>query len=113
MARTWQVHAPHMRSGPMPGRSYRDLRWESRSVLQEYKPGLLRSFLKRQEAGEPAGEEPDPQWQDIESILCRRGAKYLVKWRGLGYSDCTWEQAGQLASEADKARGFGMPGLGG
>ena len=30
--------------------------------------------------------------------------QYLVKWRGLEYSDSTWEDEGELTSEEDQVR---------
>lgn len=41
----------------------------------------------------------------VERVIAEQGAgavQYLVKWRGLGYTEATWEAVESLASEADK-----------
>lgn len=38
-------------------------------------------------------------------------AEYLVKWRGLEYSDATWERADDLKAEEQVGPGFKAEGL--
>ena len=49
-----------------------------------------------------------PEWLRVERIVSHKGGdgapddgtKYLVKWEVLGYQECTWEAAEDLADEA-------------
>ncbi len=86
-------------------------------------PGMLtklRNFqaraLERVRAGSASDAEPDsdteaeyagmvhgvrPEWTVVDRVIaCRSAAKgvkeYLVKWKELGYEDCTWERDGEL-----------------
>lgn len=48
-----------------------------------------------------------PEWTRVERIVAAKGGdgspnddtKYLVKWEVLGYQECTWEAAEDLAGE--------------
>lgn len=48
-----------------------------------------------------------PEWMHVERVVAVKGGngtlndgtQYLVKWEVLGYQDCTWEAAEDLAGE--------------
>jgi superfamily II DNA or RNA helicase len=97
------------------GCSFRRARWIPRSVLVAAgRAQLVRNFEKKAVDGsiDPYGDLVDgvhPSWLEVDRILSaqetsRLGQRYLVKWRGLGHSEATWESASALEdSEADKA----------
>ena len=96
------------------GWSFRRARWISRSVLVAAgRAQLVRNFEKKAVDGsiDPYGDLINgvhPTWLQIDRILTaketsRLGQRYLVKWRGLGHSEATWEHASALEeSQADK-----------
>ena len=55
---------------------------------------------KKDEKKDEGKEEEDDSSRD-ESDSEELGTQYLVKWKGLGYSEATWEAAADLSSEAD------------
>jgi superfamily II DNA or RNA helicase len=97
------------------GWSFRRARWIPRSVLiAAGRAQLVRNFEKKAVNGsiDPYGDLVNgvhPSWLEVDRILAaqetsRLGQLYLVKWRGLGHSEATWERASALEdSEADKA----------
>lgn len=86
------------------------MQWLPRRSLEETKPGLLRGFLKRQEAGElnPYGDLASgihADWTVVERVIAHRAGpaeRFLIKWKGLGYSEATWIPASDL-QPADQA----------
>lgn len=96
------------------GWSFRRARWVPRSVLVAAgRAQLVRNFEKKAVDGsiDPYGDLVDgihPTWLEVDRILLakdtsRLGQRYLVKWRGLGHSEATWERASALKeSQADK-----------
>ena len=53
-------------------------------------------------------EKPNPEYLIIDRILDKqvtkgkaKATKYLVKWKGLGYEECTWEPETELEAEED------------
>jgi hypothetical protein len=89
---------------------------------------LLRNFQKKKAAGEvdPYGDLVQgvhPDWVQVDRVIahrCRLGrTSYLVKWRGLGYAESTWEAERDLAGEEvgcqGRAQRFGrrLPSIGG
>jgi SNF2 family DNA or RNA helicase len=96
------------------GWSFRRARWLPRSVLVAAgRAQLVRNFEKKAVDGsiDPYGDLVNgvhPSWLDIDRIMLatetsRQGQRYLVKWRGLGHSEATWERASALEdTEADK-----------
>lgn len=59
----------------------------------------------------PLQEKPNPEYSIIDRIVDKRVTKgkqkhstYLVKWRGLPYEECTWEEEDSLTSKEDKER---------
>ena len=47
---------------------------------------------EEEEQGVTGGIHHD--WLEIDRIIAKdRAGRYLVKWRGLGYSDATWERS--------------------
>jgi len=107
------------------GRSFRDLQWRSQAWLSAYAPGKLRGFRGRSAkdgfddgaglfipshevaaAGvTPAGTFFPEGYLHPDRVVAVRaaGAEYLVKWRGLGYSNATWEHVSALQGEEDAA----------
>ncbi|KAH7617240.1 putative Chromodomain-helicase-DNA-binding protein 7 [Nannochloris sp. 'desiccata'] len=96
------------------GWSFRRARWIPRSVLVAAgRAQLVRNFEKKAVDGfiDPYGDLVNgihPSWLEVDRILAaketsRLGQRYLVKWRGLGHSEATWERASALEeSQADK-----------
>lgn len=89
------------------GKSYRELVPLSTLVLKQEKPQLLTLFL--QSGGASRGfTGADAEWSDVERVISRRRIsttdrkahptsggpdmviEYLVKWKGLEYSEATW-----------------------
>ncbi|KAL4858846.1 Chromodomain-helicase-DNA-binding protein 6 [Chlorella vulgaris] len=69
---------------------------------------LLRNFQKKKAAGEidPYGDLVNgihPDWLKVDRVIAQRSRlgrrSYLVKWRGLGYAESTWESEKDLAAE--------------
>ena len=96
------------------GWSYRRAAWISKSlVIAAGRQQLVRNFEKKAADGfvDPYGDLIDgvhPNWLEVDRVIAaketsRLGLRYLVKWRGLGYSETTWESASALEeSEADR-----------
>lgn len=80
--------------------------------MQAGRVALLRAFEKRANEGsiDPYGDLEDgvhPDWLCIDRIISDYhlpgfGHRYLVKWRGLSYSDSTWESESALKSDEDE-----------
>ena len=97
------------------GWSFRRARWVPRSVLLAAgRQQLVRNFERKASQGgiDPYGDLDDgvhPDWLEIERVfaskdISRLGKRYMVKWKGLGYADATWEAAAALdESDADRA----------
>lgn len=95
-------------------KSYRCATWVTRRDLYDAgRQNLVRNFDKKRRSGEldPYGDCVDgvhPDWLTIDRVLAHkdssiRGRLFLVKWRGLGYAESTWEPDTVLAdAEADK-----------
>ncbi|MEW5309106.1 MAG: hypothetical protein WDW38_001015 [Sanguina aurantia] len=96
-----------MFSTKLVGKSYRELVPLSTLVLKQEKPQLLTLFL--QSGGASRGfTGADAEWSDVERVIARRRIsttdrkahptsggpdmviEYLVKWKGLEYSEATW-----------------------
>lgn len=96
------------------GWSYRRAVWVPRSVIVAGgRQQLVRNFEKKASEGaiDPYGDLIDgvhPNWLEIDRVIAsketsRLGLRHLVKWRGLGYSEATWETSSALEeSEADR-----------
>ncbi|GLI59359.1 hypothetical protein VaNZ11_001224 [Volvox africanus] len=89
----------------LEGVSYRHTAYVTTSYLEKATPFLLRFFLQR---GKPF--EIDPHWLKVDRIIASKSSggrqasrQLLVKWRGLEYSDSTWEYENDLTSKEDKA----------
>ncbi|XP_024535858.1 chromodomain-helicase-DNA-binding protein 8 [Selaginella moellendorffii] len=105
------------------GRSYRNAVNVTEAVLQKYSPQLLRSFHKRLDAlgrvdghlgTAESGPAFDPQYLIVDRVVAleQRGRtkKVYVKWKGLPYTDATWEIEESMAAEKAalaKFRAFG------
>lgn len=88
--------------------SYRKPKWLSRDVVFRQKPALLRNFQQRlldgiqDEFGElQNGIHPDTLL--VERVIAQKsllkGTLYLTKWRGLPYSESTWESETDLKDD--------------
>ena len=80
--------------------SFRKAKWLSQSRVMQEKPQLLRNFFQRRYEG--PGENDDelengilPDNLLVERVIAQKttvhGQLYLTKWRGLAYSEATWE----------------------
>ncbi|EFJ48862.1 hypothetical protein VOLCADRAFT_117484, partial [Volvox carteri f. nagariensis] len=88
--------------------SYRHTTYVTQSHLEKFKPNLLRSFQNREEA-----VEVEAEWLQVDRVIAARtvstpgrqgkSRQLLIKWRGLEYSDSTWENEEELQSPEDKA----------
>ena len=52
------------------------------------------------------GQYFNPDYLQVHRIISRSKEQYLVKWKGLGYDECTWEAADDIANDAEIARYF-------
>ena len=74
----------------------------------QQKPQLLRNFIQRRHEG--PGDEPEelvhgilPDNLLVERVIAQKptvhGQLYLTKWRGLTYSEATWESEADLKDD--------------
>ena len=52
------------------------------------------------------GQHFNPDYLLVHRIISRKGDSYLVKWKGLGYEEATWESAADIDNDAEIARYF-------
>ena len=88
--------------------SYRKAKWLSRDAVFRQKPQLLRNFQQRMLDGaqDEFGELQNgihPETLLVERVIGQnqtvKGLVYLTKWRGLPYSESTWESATDLKDD--------------
>ena len=88
--------------------SFRKAKWLQQSRIQQLKPQLLRNFIQRchdggnDEFGDLVnGIHPDSLL--VERVIAQkptlRGQLYLTKWRGLAYTEATWESQEDLKDD--------------
>lgn len=105
------------------GFSYMHSSWEHEDTLINLDPNANKGKLRRFHEKRPTqmfitqDDEDgyfDPQYLEVHRILSERkeepydngqgetddGTRYLVKWRGLPYSDCTWERRCDLNDDS-------------
>ncbi|KAG2496454.1 hypothetical protein HYH03_005678 [Edaphochlamys debaryana] len=86
----------------LEGVSYRRTVHVSRERLERERLPLLRAYSARE-----SHTEVDQDWRKVDRVIASRtvkgGRQLLVKWRGLEYTDSTWEDEAELGSEEDKA----------
>ena len=52
------------------------------------------------------GQYFNPDYLQVDRIISRQREEYYVKWKGLGYDECTWEEGADIANDAEIARYF-------
>lgn len=103
----------------LSGKSYRNAAYVSESLLLKDSPQLLRHFLRRLDdlhrIDGNLGDKVDspafnPLYVQVDRIIGaeQRGRKkcYLVKWRGLPYSESTWEPEDSLLGDKNAIKRF-------
>ncbi|KAL3700060.1 hypothetical protein R1sor_018082 [Riccia sorocarpa] len=101
------------------GKSYRNVVNVTEAQLLKHSAQLLRGFIKkldllRRVDGHIGDHESypafNPQFLVIDRIIgeekTNRFKKYLVKWCGLPYSECTWERTEELANDRNAIRRY-------
>ncbi|KAJ7562204.1 hypothetical protein O6H91_03G058800 [Diphasiastrum complanatum] len=101
------------------GKSYRSVVYVLEALLQQHCMQLLRNFLRRMDMlqrwdGHPGdiqdGPAFDPRYLIVDRIIAKeqRGRKkhFLVKWKGLSYSESTWESEDSMQQEAEAIERF-------
>ncbi|KAK9815748.1 hypothetical protein WJX72_008847 [[Myrmecia] bisecta] len=93
------------------GHSYRAARWIPAQPLWDGRAQLLRNFIQKRADGglDTSGELTNgvhPDWLLVDRVIAHRmirdgSVQYLTKWRGLSYSESTWEAEKDL--KHDKA----------
>lgn len=95
------------------GRSFRAARWVSKEAVMAYRAQLVRNFEKKAASGalDPYGDLEHgvhADWLTIDRIAAQRAKRnapgervLLVKWKGLGYTDATWEDEKTLKQPGD------------
>ncbi|KAL0028186.1 hypothetical protein WJX79_000439 [Trebouxia sp. C0005] len=95
--------------------SIRKAKWLSQSLVMQQKPQLLRNFIQRRHEG--PGDEPEelvhgilPDNLLVERVIAQKptvhGQLYLTKWRGLTYSEATWESEADLKDDMNHVEAF-------
>lgn len=119
----------HCHQTAHPGAPYRHATWLPWKVVEAKRGALLRSFVGRQADGDADSEwaathNINPLWYQVDRVIAHsRGggskggskgsskggspARYLVKWAGLEYSECTWEEEAEVTRDgAGKVGGW-------
>uniref|UniRef100_A0A061RW02 Chromodomain-helicase-DNA-binding protein 7 n=1 Tax=Tetraselmis sp. GSL018 TaxID=582737 RepID=A0A061RW02_9CHLO len=98
------------------GLSHRRNNWVPTEIIFETRRALLQSFLQKRgvtgefvdQNGHPNGV--NPEWLQVERVIAEHTYQdttdYLVKWRSLPYSECTWEPESELEDDQDKIEAF-------
>eukprot|EP00912_Choanoflagellata_sp_UC4_P001129 UC4_evm1s704 len=82
--------------------SYWHARWAHVSQVRAAAPELIKKFWEKKAKKKPLSRDQLPRgvnadWFSIDKVLSIRenldGPEYLIKWKGLPYSRCTWENA--------------------
>lgn len=82
------------------GCSYRQVKWLEKDFLEVDRAQLLRNFVNK-----GTHVEIDEDWTTVERIIAQRSVskagniEYLTKWKGLDYSDATWEAQEALQND--------------
>ena len=99
-------------------RSYREAKWLTMAeVVALGGERKAINFSKRLDAGEqdddlPEGHDFNPDYTVVERVVMARGSPkhgrpiYLVKWQGLGYDECTWEEEQGLRNDHERIKDF-------
>lgn len=88
--------------------SFRRAKWLPQARILEQKPQLLRNFMQRRHDGSNDefgdlvnGIHPDSLL--VERLIAQKstlhGQQFLTKWRGLAYSESTWESEEALKND--------------
>lgn len=88
--------------------SFRKAKWLPQARVLQLKPQLLRNFIQRRHDGSNDefgdlvnGIHPDSLL--VERVIAQKstlhGQLYLTKWRGLAYSEATWETENDLKDD--------------
>ncbi|KAL0045080.1 hypothetical protein WJX82_007731 [Trebouxia sp. C0006] len=95
--------------------SFRKAKWLSQSHVMQEKPQLLRNFIQRRHDG-PSDESEElvdgilPENLLVERVIAQKptvhGQLYLTKWRGLAYSETTWESEADLKDNMNHVEAF-------
>ena len=89
--------------------SFRKAKWLPQARILQLKPQLLRNFIQRRQDGSNNefgdlvnGIHPDSLL--VERLIAQKptvhGQLFLTKWRGLPYSETTWESEQDLKDDA-------------